>query len=38
MQNLNLYQVERRRRGGPRQAHMLLGLALLALFCLLHAG
>ena len=38
MQNLNLYQVERRRRGGPRQAHMLLGLALLALVCLLHAG
>ena len=38
MQNLNLYQVERRRRGGPRQSHMLLGLALLALVCLLHAG
>lgn len=38
MQNLNLYQVERRRRGGPRRRHMLLGLVLLALFCLLHAG
>ena len=31
MQNLNLYQIERRRRGGPQKAQMLLGLALLAL-------
>ena len=38
MQNLNLYQVERKRRGGPRRAQMLLGLAALALLCGLHAA
>lgn len=38
MQNLNLYQVVRVRRQGPRQGHMLSGLAGLALVCLLHAG
>lgn len=38
MQNLNLYQIVRRRRGGPQKAQMLLGLALLALLCLLHSG
>ncbi len=38
MQNLNLYQVERKRRGGPRRAQMLLGLIALALLCGLHAA
>lgn len=38
MQNLNLYQVERQRRAGPQKAQLLLGLALLLLVCLLHAG
>lgn len=38
MQNLNLFQVERRRRDGPEKAQMLLGLALLVLVCLIHAG
>lgn len=38
MQNLNLYQVERKRRGGPRRMQMLLGLLVLALLCVLHAG
>lgn len=38
MQNLNLYQVERRRREGPEKAQMLLGLAVLVLLCLVHAG
>lgn len=38
MQNLNLYQVERKRRGGPRRAQMLLGLAALVLLCGLHAA
>lgn len=28
MQNINLYQLERRRSGGPRPRHMLLGLVL----------
>nr|WP_298164756.1 PilN domain-containing protein [uncultured Pseudomonas sp.] len=38
MQNLNLYQVERKRRGGPRRSQMLLGLAALTLLCGLHAA
>lgn len=38
MQNLNLYQVEKARSSGPQRGHMLAGLALLVLVCLLHAG
>lgn len=38
MQNLNLYQIERQRRAGPQKAQMLLGLGIVALLCLLHAG
>lgn len=38
MQNLNLYQVERQRRGGPQRVHLLLGLVALLLVCGLHAG
>lgn len=38
MQNLNLYQVEKTRRGGPQRMHLLAGLGLLLLACLLHAG
>lgn len=37
MQNLNLYQVERPRRGGPQRSQMLLGVGLLLALCLLHA-
>jgi hypothetical protein len=37
MQNLNLYQVERRRHSGPRRLQMFGGLALIALLCLTHA-
>lgn len=36
MQNLNLYQVERPRRGGPQKAQLLLGLGLLLTLCLSH--
>lgn len=38
MQNLNLYQVEKARVSGPQRGHLLLGLVLLALACLLHGG
>lgn len=38
MQNLNLYQVERRRAGGPLQMQLLAGLCLLLVLCLLHAA
>ncbi len=38
MQNLNLYQVERRRRGGPRPRQMLAGLSALVLLCAGHGG
>lgn len=38
MQNLNLYQVEKARRGGPQGVQLLAGLGLLLLACLLHAG
>ncbi|EXF45545.1 hypothetical protein BAY1663_02063 [Pseudomonas sp. BAY1663] len=36
MQNINLYQHERRRTGGPRPRQMLLGVGALALLMLLH--
>ncbi|MBE7374775.1 PilN domain-containing protein [Pseudomonas lopnurensis] len=38
MQNINLYQRERRRKGGPRPWQMWLGVSALALFMLSHAG
>ena len=38
MQNINLYQRERRRGGGPRQRHLILGLGLVALLLLSHGG
>ena len=38
MQNINLYQRERRRRGGPRLRQMGLGMALLAVLLAIHAG
>ncbi|MBC9252529.1 MSHA biogenesis protein MshI [Pseudomonas alcaligenes] len=38
MQNLNLYQVERKSRGAPRQTEMIAGLLVLVLVCLLHAA
>lgn len=38
MQNLNLYQVERKQRTGPQPRHMLAGLVLLLLVCALHGG
>ncbi|MEO4048490.1 PilN domain-containing protein [Pseudomonas sp. CAU 1711] len=38
MQNINLYQVRRARRAGPRPAQMLLGLGLLLALCLLHGA
>ena len=36
MQNVNLYQPERRRSGGPRSRHLLAGLALVLLAMLMH--
>ncbi|MES2821878.1 MAG: PilN domain-containing protein [Pseudomonadota bacterium] len=38
MQNLNLYQIERKRRGGPERYQLLAGVALLALVCGLHGA
>ncbi len=38
MQNLNLYQIEKPRRGGPQQKQMLALLVALLLLCLAHAG
>ena len=38
MQNVNLYQVERQRRGGPRRQQMLAGLSVLVALCLLHGA
>ncbi len=38
MQNLNLYQVERRQRSGPQHLHMLALAGVLLLGCALHAG
>lgn len=38
MQNLNLYQFERKQRSGPQPMHMLAGLLLVLLVCALHAG
>lgn len=38
MQNVNLYQRERRRKGGPRPRQMLLGACALALLTLLHGA
>lgn len=38
MQNLNLYQTERKRRGGPQRSQFLAGLVLLALVCALHGA
>lgn len=38
MQNINLYQCERRSHGGPRRRHMLLGLALVASLLLVHGS
>lgn len=36
MQNINLYQPERRRSGGPRPRHMLAGLIVVLLAMLIH--
>ena len=38
MQNLNLFQVVRKRRIGPRPAQMWLGLGIVLLLCGVHAG
>lgn len=38
MQNLNLYQFERKQRTGPQPMQLLAGLLLLLLVCALHAG
>ncbi|PTS82082.1 MSHA biogenesis protein MshI [Pseudomonas sp. HMWF032] len=38
MQNLNLFQIERRQKSGPRRAQMLLGLGVLLVACLGHAA
>jgi len=38
MQNLNLYQFERKQRTGPQPVQMFAGLLLLLLVCALHAG
>lgn len=38
MQNINLYQRERRRGGGPRPRQMRLGIALLAVLLISHGG
>lgn len=38
MQNLNLFQVERKQRSGPDNRHILLGLAAVLLLCVGHAG
>lgn len=38
MQNLNLFQVERKQRSGPRVRHMLMGLAVVLLLCVVHAS
>ena len=38
MQNINLYQRERRRVGGPRPRQMRLGIALLAVLLISHGG
>lgn len=38
MQNLNLFQVVRQRRTGPRPAQMWLGLGIVLLLCGVHAG
>lgn len=38
MQNLNLYQVVRKRRTGPRPVQMWLGLGIVLLLCAAHAG
>jgi hypothetical protein len=38
MQNINLYQLEQKRRSGPRPGQMLLGWVLLFALLLLHGG
>ncbi len=38
MQNLNLLQIVRKRRTGPRPAQMWLGLGIVLLLCGVHAG
>ena len=38
MQNLNLYQVERKQRSGPRIRHMLIGLGVVLLLCVVHGS
>ncbi|WP_341304355.1 PilN domain-containing protein [Pseudomonas sp. TMP25] len=38
MQNLNLFQVERKQRSGPRNRHILMGLAAVLLLCVVHAS
>ncbi|WNF47175.1 PilN domain-containing protein [Pseudomonas sp. SG20056] len=38
MQNLNLFQIERTQQRGPHRSQMLLGLGILLLLCLVHAG
>ena len=38
MQNLNLYQTQRRRHTGPRPRHMLLALLVALVLALLHGG
>jgi hypothetical protein len=38
MQNLNLFQVERKQRSGPRNRHILLGLGAVVLLCVAHAS
>lgn len=38
MQNLNLFQIVRKRRTGPRPAQMWLGLGIVLLLCVVHAG
>jgi hypothetical protein len=38
MQNLNLFQVERKQRSGPRNRHILMGLGAVVLLCVVHAS
>lgn len=38
MQNVNLFQQEQRRHGGPKPRQMALGLALLLVGIVLHGG